>query len=566
MVANQEFVQVTYPTRDDIIAAFPLAEAMEKDGVKLIGTGDTKMGLCPFHSEKTPSFSVNVTKGLFYCFGCTAGGSVLDYLARSQGKPVEEVLKELSSQLARTGPRFHDNGNVSGKVVSTYIYCSAIGQPLYQVLRYEPKTFKQQKWTGNAWAWGMEGVQRVLYNLPEVLAAGDKPVVIVEGEKDADYLKMLGLVSTCNVGGAGKWMEGYSQTLKGRSVVICGDNDEPGRKHVAAVIEALDGKCASLRHIVVPEPHKDITEYLLMFGSLETKKQAFDELFAKAAVMVSGSTVPILSMSEMEERYEALLARNDEGCYSFKTWLPSFGHRIRPSMPGDIITFVASTGAGKTALLQNMAWRAAPLPCLLFEMELADSITFERFIAGTMGLRQNEVEDAYKSGNKPDWRDSGWLSNIYVCPSSGLTAAKIESIVGRSELKMGKKPVLVLIDYVQLVNGIGKGRYEQITSVMSDLKSMAKNTGTVVVVASQVQRKDARSSTAVGLSDGKDSGQIENSAALHIGAWRDPEDEDKTLILRVNKNTRGYSGQMLHCNWDGARMMITEKVENPSEQ
>ena len=93
---------------------------------------------------------------------------------------------------------------------------------------------------------------------------------------------------------------------------------------------------------------------------------------------------------------------------------------------------------------------------------------------------------------------------------------------------------------------------------------MAKNTGTVVVVASQVPRKDKQASAAVGLSDAKDSGQIENSAALHIGAWRDPNDDD-TLILRVNKNTRGYSGQTLRCNWDGARMMITEKTESAGE-
>lgn len=555
---------MTSPTRDDILAAFPLAEAMEKDGVKLIGGGNARMALCVFHQEKSPSMSVNLDKGLWWCFSCCFGGSVIDYIAKRQGKPVEEVLKELSQQLARTGPRFHANGNVTGKVVSTYVYRSATGTELYRVLRYEPKTFKQQRWNGAEWVWGTEGVQRVLYNLPEILAAGEKPVVICEGERDVETLTKIGWIVTTNVGGAGKWMDGYSEALKGRSVAICGDNDEPGRKHVADVIEALDGKCASLRHVVVPPPHKDISEYLMMYGSIDAKKQAFDELFTKAAVMVSGATVPILSMAEMEERYEVLLARNDEGCYSFKSWLPSFGHRIRASMPGDIICFVASTGSGKTALLQNMAWRAAPLPCLLFEMELADSITFERFVAGTMGMRQNEVEEAYKSGNKPDWRNAGWLSNIYVCPSSGLTAAKIETIVGRSELKMGKKPVLVLIDYVQLVQGIGKGRYEQITSVMSDLKSMAKNTGTVVVVASQVPRKDKQASAAIGLSDAKDSGQIENSAALHIGAWRDPNDDD-TLILRVNKNTRGYSGQTLRCNWDGARMMITEKTESAGE-
>jgi replicative DNA helicase len=234
-------------------------------------------------------------------------------------------------------------------------------------------------------------------------------------------------------------------------------------------------------------------------------------------------------------------------------------------MPGDIIAFVASTGSGKTALLQNMAWRAAPLPCLLFEMELADSITFERFVAGVTGMRQNEVEDAYKAGNPPDWRDTGYLQNIYVCPCSGLTVPVIETIVGRAELKMGVKPVLVLVDYVQLVRGLGKSRYEQITSVMSDLKSMAKNTGTVVVVASQVPRGVRGGPVEIGLSDGKDSGQIENSAALHIGAWRDPKNEDKAMFLRINKNTRGYAGLKLPCNWDGARMMITERVEGPSQ-
>lgn len=551
---------MTSPSREEILASFPLAEALAKDDVKLIGTGNTRMALCPLHKEKTPSFSVNVDKGLFYCFGCHAAGSVIDYLARRRGVTADVILKELAQQISRTGPRHHENGNgaVSGKVVSTYVYRNATGDDVYRVLRYEPKTFKQQRWVGGAWAWGMEGVQRVLYNLPEILAAGEKPVVIVEGEKDAETLKALGWIATCNVGGAGKWMQGYSDCLKGRSVVICGDNDEPGRNHVATLIEALDGKCASLRHVQVPPPSKDISEYLALFGNLETKKQAFDELFVKAAVLVAGATVPILSMAEMEQRYEALLARDEEGCYSFKSWLPTFGHRIRPAMPGDIIMFVASTGSGKTALLQNMAWRAAPLPVLLFEMELADSITFERFIAGTMGMRQEEVEESYRSGNKPDWRDTGWLSNIFVCPSSGLTANAIETIVGRAELKMGVKPVLVLIDYVQLVQGLGKSRYEQITSVMSDLKSMAKNTGTVLGIASQIGRKDGGATAPVGLSEGKDSGQIENSAALHIGAWRCPKDDD-TLILRVNKNTRGRAGTTVRCNWDGARMLITER-------
>lgn len=546
------------PTREEILAAFPLAETLEKHGVKLTGAGNPKKALCPFHKEKTPSFSVNIDKNLFHCFGCAKGGSVIDFLALYEGKTPETVLKELSEKLGRMGGHISNKGPTTGKVVAEYVYRSATGDPVYKVLRYEPKTFKQQKWNGKDWAWGMDGVLRVLFNLPEVLAAGDRPVVICEGEKDCELLGKIGFIATTNVGGAGKWMEGYSDALKGRSVICCGDNDAPGKAHIAAIIEALDGKCIALRHVVVPAPAKDISEYLLQFGNLETKKQAFDELCAKAAVMVAGGTVPILSMAEMEQRYKEQLAQSLNGAYSFKSWLPSFGHKIRPSMPGDVICFVAGTMTGKTALLQNMMWRAAPLPSLLFEMELADAVTFERFVAGTMGMTQSEVEEDYRRGVDPDWRDSGWLSNIYVCPSSGLTVKGIETIVNRAELKMGVRPVLVGIDYAQLVIGQGKGRYEQMTNVMSDVKSMAKNTGTVVAISSQANTR-GRQSVEIGLSDGKDSGQIENSSSLHIGAWKDPND-DETLILRVNKNTRGKAGTIVRCNWDGARMLITEKT------
>ena len=53
----------------------------------------------------------------------------------------------------------------------------------------------------------------------KAVAAGE-PVYITEGEKDALALVRLGLCATCNAGGAGKWQDGYSTTLKGAGVVI----------------------------------------------------------------------------------------------------------------------------------------------------------------------------------------------------------------------------------------------------------------------------------------------------------------------------------------------------------
>jgi hypothetical protein len=95
---------------------------------------------------------------------------------------------------------------------------------------------------------------------------------------------------------------------------------------------------------------------------------------------------------------------------------------------------------------------------------------------------------------------------------------------------------------------------------MSELKSMAKNTGTIVAVASQIQRKGEDDNEEVGLYAGKDSGQIENTAGLHIGFWKDRQDPS-LLHGRVNKNTKGQAGFRIRCNFDGARMIITERAE-----
>jgi hypothetical protein len=550
------------PTRDEILAAFPLQEILEGDGVKLVGTGVRRMALCMFHKEKTESFSVNLERDVFYCFGCQKGGSVIDYIALRDGKDPADVLRELSAKLDGQ-PRREPRTGELGLPTAQYVYQDALGAPAYRVLRFDPpggkKTFKQQKVNPGGWANTMDGVERVLYRLPDVLAAGENSIWITEGEKDVETLVSAGFIATTNVGGGGNWKEGYTQWLAGKDVVICGDNDEVGRKHVKSIIDSLDGKAKRLRIVSVPDTLKDVSDFRVGFGSNEAFRTALGELLAKAVVLVAGASVPILSMAEMEDRYKSALVETSTRSYSFDPWLPTFAASLRPNVPGDVICFVAGTGVGKTALLQNMAWQAAPAPVLLFEMELADSVTFERFVASSIGITQDDVAFQYQGGYTPSWRERGNLDKIFVCPQSGLTVSRIEEIVNKAELKMGERPLLVMLDYVQLISGKGKDRYEQMTQVMSDVKSLAKNTGTVVVVASQIPRprKGENVSPEVGLNDGKDSGQLENSSALHIGVWRDTQTPTR-LWLRVNKNTRGSAGLKIPCMWDAARMRITE--------
>ncbi|MDX9827796.1 MAG: CHC2 zinc finger domain-containing protein, partial [Spirochaetia bacterium] len=54
--------------------------AVYQEKLRLNKKGGKWWGLCPFHAEKTPSFSGESERGLFYCFGCQKGGALIDFL------------------------------------------------------------------------------------------------------------------------------------------------------------------------------------------------------------------------------------------------------------------------------------------------------------------------------------------------------------------------------------------------------------------------------------------------------------------------------------------------------
>ena len=62
-------------------------------------------GLCPFHKEKTPSFSVHATRGYFHCFGCGESGDVYQFLQKIEGITFGEAIRELASKLGVPMPK-----------------------------------------------------------------------------------------------------------------------------------------------------------------------------------------------------------------------------------------------------------------------------------------------------------------------------------------------------------------------------------------------------------------------------------------------------------------------------
>ncbi len=184
-------------------------------GVKKIG-GDEWQALCPFHADSKPSLSINAKTGAYFCHGCGKKGGFLHFYAKLNGLDDRRDFPKILSAIARDFGI--ETEEVKARLVKTYDYTDEAGNLLFQVCRYEPKSFKQRAPSGpGRWDYRLNGVRRVLYRLPEVLKAEE--VLIVEGEKDADTVAALGFTATtspmCEEVAAG--ILGWSERQRRRS-------------------------------------------------------------------------------------------------------------------------------------------------------------------------------------------------------------------------------------------------------------------------------------------------------------------------------------------------------------
>lgn len=294
--------------------------AVEAFGVKL---NRNRQGLCPFHNEKTPSFSVDREKKMFKCFGCGESGDVIDFVAKVKGiegleaaklladmynisyetaapKPKEpkEVIKEyLTACIADIGQTdYFKNRGLNSSTVKKFKLGfdkkrNAVVIPYsgkleyYQTRSIAEKIFFKPK-TEDAGA-------EPLYN-KEVLGAKTKePVFVVESPICAMSITQCGgaAVSTCGTSGWRKVIENI-KNKQANSFILCFDNDEPGQKvsqTLAAELLEKDiryiafniaGKCKDPNELLMANP-KELEENitaakLALRKKYATAKDSFD--------------------------------------------------------------------------------------------------------------------------------------------------------------------------------------------------------------------------------------------------------------------------------------------------
>ena len=143
----------------------------------------------------------------------------------------------------------------------------------------------------------MQGIEPLPYRLPELLGDPDAVIFIPEGEKDCDNLAEIGILATCNHGGAGKWRNEISQWLKNRHVVILPDNDDAGRAHADDIAKKLTSIAASIKRIELPglPPKGDVSDWLAGGGTANQ----LDRLAAAAPAFTTCSSLRLTSAADL---------------------------------------------------------------------------------------------------------------------------------------------------------------------------------------------------------------------------------------------------------------------------
>lgn len=294
--------------------------------------------------------TINPQKGTWFDHnggGNGEGGGVLALIERETGRTVEggeaaAWMKEQGFPIEDSRPAQSDsNRNFQPqkdrseksrfvprdkRLAKTFDYVDEEGRLLYQTLRYEftnedgkrDKTFSQRRparpdddpeSVKDGWVYSLKGTRIVPYRLPELLeaiAAGFK-VFFVEGEKCVDRLMELGVPSTCNPMGAGKWWDELTAFFNLADVVIIPDNDPQktdkegrpkfhpdgrpifaGWDHAVAVFRKLRPAASKVGVLVLPDlPIKgDVWDWIDAGGTAE-------RLYELAAVETKAPDLPV---------------------------------------------------------------------------------------------------------------------------------------------------------------------------------------------------------------------------------------------------------------------------------
>ena len=266
------------------------------------------------------------------------------------------------------------------------------------------------------------------------------------------------------------------------------------------------------------------------------------------------------SFAELEKLYN-----QKEPITGIPTGFADLDYKTAGLHNSDLVLIAARPAMGKSAFALNLATNAAVqsnVPVVIFNLEMSKSQLVSRILCSEAMVDSNKVRTG--KIEEDDWvklaTALGPLSEapIYIDDTPGITVTEIRAKCRK--LKMEKNLGLIVIDYLQLIQGSGKrnsSREQEISEISRSLKILAKELDVPVIALSQLSRAaEQRADHRPMLSDLRESGAIEQDADIVMFLYRDdyynPDSEKKNIAEVIMAKHRGGSTGTVELLWLGS--------------
>ena len=273
-----------------------------------------------------------------------------------------------------------------------------------------------------------------------------------------------------------------------------------------------------------------------------TEKTVFDLLQSRN----SGDFVPIrqVAMNVLEKIEEA--SKNQGTVTGIPTGFIDLDYKTSGLQPSDFVLIAARPSMGKTAFVLNLVDHIAVkkgLPCMVFSLEMSKEQLVNRMLAMESNVDSQKLRTGTLSDS--DWdavvEGIGVIGNskLIIDDTPGISIMELRSKCRKMKLEYGLS--VVIIDYLQLMSGSGKGggdnRQQEISEISRSLKALASELSAPVIALSQLSRAcETRQDHRPMLSDLRESGAIEQDADVVMFLYRDDyynKDTDMPNIAEV---------------------------------
>jgi hypothetical protein len=453
---------------------------------------------CPAHDDSKPSLSISEGTDGRVLLNCHAGGCSAEAIVGALRLEMSDLFpddgstrkplpppppprqKPVQNKAAAEDPERH------WPIVAQYDYTDSSGGMQFQVIRKEPalqlengkrqKTFFQRRPDGaGGWKFGLGDMAvRPLYRLPELIEdlAIERVVLLVEGEKDVETARGLGLAATTHMGGSKAWRPEYAEALRDGHVVIIPDNDGPGREWALEAATSLHGVAASLRILPLPgvSVGGDLTDWIHAGGT----RGQLDRLLLRARPWLPGNPIPEPTSS----RFRVFSDLELESMPPMQ-WL---ANGIFPAT--SLLALCGAPGCGKSFVAMDLALSIAIGRQWFGQDVLMGSVLYVA-AEGSAGMRQRLIA----------WKQHASVTSVtgvgFVVETANLLQATDVEHVMRAIDTLPDEPRLIVFDTLaRSMPGGDENDTEDMSVVVDHIDRLRKLTSASVLVVHHT-RKDS---------------------------------------------------------------------------